>query len=253
MAELEEPTNRIDDFKNYFEQVSTLMFGETGTQHKSLANIISSFENLELTSEQKGTIIGELALQTAIQFNKDATSAALDLIRMEPEFELKLAQRDAAEAGALLTKRQVQGYDDNLLLKIVEEQGGLASFAVNAGSDSAQTTINDLKTKMTAVEARVLPLDGTLECPLPAQITPIPTSFVATSITNNSISLSWNPVINATSYLIYKDGILAATYGSVTYIASGLDANTKYAFTVKASINGELSDHTNALVIKTSV
>lgn len=241
---LEEPISRIDNFTDYYETITTKMLGETGSQKKAIDLIESTFERLELTSEDKGKILAEIAVQTTVQFNKDAKDAALELIKMEPDFELKQAQRD-------FTIRQTQGYDDNLLLKIVEEQGGLASFAVNAGSDSAQTTINDLKTKMAAVEGRVQPLSNETVV-VATQITPVPTNFVATTITDTTISLSWTAVTNATSYLVYKDGVLASTSGNVTYNDTGLTANTKYAYTVKASINGIKSDHTNALVIKTS-
>ena len=242
----EEPVSRIDDFTNYYEKCIVKMVGDNSAQSKALEQIAKMFDDMGISSEQKGQAMTELAVQMAVQFNKDATGAALDLIRMEPEFELKTAQRD-------FTLRQIQGYDDNLLLKIVEEQGGLASFAVNAGSDSAQTTINDLKAKMTAVEARVQPLDGGSSCPTPTPVTPIPTSLTATIITSNSITIAWNAVVGATSYLVYKDGLLAATSGSLSFTSNDLDSETKYAFSVKASIDGVLSDHTNALVVTTTI
>lgn len=244
--EIEEPISRIDDFTNYYEQCIVKMVGENSAQSKALEQIKKVFEELEISSEQKGQALTELSVQMAVQFNKDATGAALELIRMEPEFELKSAQRD-------FTIRQIQGYDDNLLLKIVEEQGGLASFAVNAGSDSAQTTINDLKAKMTAVESRVKTLDGSSSCQTTTPITPIPTNLVPAEITSSSITISWNPVVNATSYLVYKDGLLAATSGSLSFVDTELNAETKYAYTVKASINGVLSDHTNTLVVTTTI
>lgn len=241
-----EPLSRIDDFTTYYEQCIVKMVGENSAQSKALDQIKKVFEDLEISSEQKGQALTELAVQMAVQFNKDATGAALDLIRMEPEFELKSAQRD-------FTLRQIQGYDDNLLLKIVEEQGGLASFAVNAGSDSAQATINELKLKISAVESRVKPLEGGTNCPVPTPITPVPTVLTPTTITSNSITIVWNPVVNATSYLVYKDGLLAATSGSLSFVDTDLDADTKYAYTVKASINGILSDHTNTLVVTTAI
>lgn len=250
---VEEPVNRIDDFTNYYAQIIAKMFGEEGAQKKSIENIVSSFEELELTSEQKGTLIGELAVQTAINLNRDATNASLELLKIEPEFELKAAQRDVSIAQAKLTDRQRQGYDDNMLLKLVEEQGGLASFAVNAGSDTAQTTINDLKAKMLLVQERVTPLTGLPSCPVPTPITPIVTNFISSSITSSSITLSWNAVTGGTSYLLYKDGILLSTSSALNFTDTGLTASTKYAYTVKASINGILSDHTNALVVTTSV
>lgn len=242
---LEEPLKRVDTFTDYYSKCIVKMLGDESSFVKALDKIDTIFNELEISSEQKGIAITEMAKEMAVQFNKDATQAALELIRMEPEFELKTVQRD-------FTIRQIQGYDDNLLLKLVEEQGGLASFAVNAGSDSAQDAINELKTKMTLVSNRVKALDGESNCPVPTQVTPVPTSLISTTVTENSITISWNPVANATSYLVYKDGILAATSGSLTYVASGLSADTKYAFTVKASINGIVSDYTSALVVKTN-
>ena len=249
---IEEPVGRIDDFTGYYSQIILKMFGAEGAQKKSIDNIVSAFQELELSSEQKGTLLGELAVQTAINLNRDATNAALELLKLEPEFELKSAQRDVSVAQAKLTDRQRQGYDDNLLLKLVEEQGGLASFAVNAGSDTAQSTINDLKTKMLLVQERVLPLTGLPSCPEPTPITPVVNNFIASGITNNTIVLSWDAVVGGTSYLLYKDGVLTSTSSALTFTDTGLDADTKYAYTIRASINGELSNHTNALVIKTS-
>ena len=250
--QIEEPVGRIDDFTQYYSQIILKMFGAEGAQKKSIDNIVSAFQELELSSEQKGALLGEIAVQTAVNLNRDATNAALELLKLEPEFELKSAQRDVSVAQAKLTDRQRQGYDDNLLLKLVEEQGGLASFAVNAGSDTAQSTINDLKAKMSLVQARVLPLSGLPSCPVPTPITPIVNNFIASGITNNTIVLSWDAVIGGTSYLLYKDGVLTSTSSALTFTDTGLDADTKYAYTIRASINGELSNHTNALVIKTS-
>lgn len=241
-----EPTNRIDDFTNYYGKCIVKMVGEESAQVKALDIIAKAFDDAGISTEQKGIAMTEMAVQMAVQFNKDATQAALEIIKMEPEFELKASQRD-------LTIRQTQGFDDNLLLKIVEEQGGLASFAVNAGSDTAQNTINDLKLKMQAVETRVIPLGEGSNCPIPTPITPVPTNFHSGSITSDMISINWNPVVDASSYLVYKDGILVSTQGHLSFIDTGLTADTKYAYAVKASIYGVLSDYTNTLVITTAL
>ena len=85
--DLEEPTSRIDNFTDYYETITTKMLGETGSQKKAIELIQSTFESLELTSEDKGKILAEIAVQTTVQFNKDATNAALELIKMEPDFD----------------------------------------------------------------------------------------------------------------------------------------------------------------------
>lgn len=241
-----EPVSRIDDFTDYYGKAIVKMVGTDSAQIKAIDLIAKTFDELGISTEQKGAALSEMAVQMAIQFNKDATNAALELIRMEPEFELKAAQRD-------LTVRQIQGFDDSILMKMVEEQGGLASFAVNAGSDTAQTTINDLKLKMQAVETRVVPLGGGSNCPIPTPITPVPTNFNSGSIQQDMISIHWNAVIDATSYLVYKDGILVSTQGHLSFIDTGLTPNTKYAYAIKASINGVESNYSNTLVVTTEV
>jgi len=48
-------------------------------------------------------------------------------------------QRELLEAQKHLVDRQTQGYDDNLLVKAAEFQGGLASFAVNSAPENPST------------------------------------------------------------------------------------------------------------------
>ncbi len=50
-------------------------------------------------------------------------------------------QQSLIEVQTRLVNRQVDGYGDNLLVKAAEFQGGLASFAVNSGSDTANSAI----------------------------------------------------------------------------------------------------------------
>lgn len=74
------------------------------------------------------------------------------LIRSQCVTEGKQQGMITAQTG--LVNRQTAGYGDNMLVKAAEFQGGLASFAVNSGSDTAgsaitafQTTINQMKTR----------------------------------------------------------------------------------------------------------
>lgn len=244
MADPTDPTIKRDDFINYYQTYTTSMLGVDSFQDKMLTRIGTIFDDANIGTEQKGIALTELAVQTAVQYNKDAIQAALDTIRLEPEFELKAAQRD-------LVVRQTQGYDDNLKVKIMETQGSLASFAVNANSDSAQDAINDLKAKMTDLDDRVTSVGAGNNCPVPTPITPVPANFTTTAITDTTIDLVFDAVVNATLYKIYKDGSLIATQSGVTYQDTGLTAETKYAYNVKASINGIESDLSLTLAVTT--
>lgn len=236
--------DKKDEFITNYNDISVAMLGETSFQKVMLSNIAEVFNAADIGTEQKGVALTELAVQTAISYNKDAIQSALDVIRLAPDFDLKESQK-------ALVDRQIQGYDDNLLIKVAEQQGGLASFAVNANSDSAQSTINDLKSKLLAIEERVLDLDGNASCPAITPVTPQPTGLIATSVTDTSISIEWNEVVGATLYKVYKDGLLVATSGSVLFNDTGLDELTKYSYAVKASIDGIESDYTSSLVVQT--
>lgn len=62
-----------------------------------------------------------------------------------------------------------------------------------------------------------------------------PTGLVATPIDNNSISLTWNTVSNATNYAIYDcNGIYIKDVTSNSSIIGGLTENTYYSFKLRA-------------------
>lgn len=56
-----------------------------------------------------------------------------------------IADTSLTEEQILKVTRDIDGYDDQLVLKAMENQGSLASFAVNSNSDTAQCTIDTLK------------------------------------------------------------------------------------------------------------
>lgn len=54
------------------------------------------------------------------------------------------------------------------------------------------------------------------------------------SYTGNTITVSWPAVSGATSYKIYKDGVLVDAAATSPYTVTGLTGNTSYALTAKA-------------------
>lgn len=240
-----EPVDRIDEFVDNYNKITSAMLGADSFQKKMIENINDIFDSAGISTEQKGVALTELSSQTSVQYNKDAVSSALEVIKLAPDFELKAIQRD-------LVARQIKGFDDNLKVKIMETQGSLASFAVNANSDNAQNTINDLKEKMSEIDSRVAPINPGDNCPVPTPITPVPSDFLALSITDTSIELSFNVVQNATLYLIYRDGVLISQSSQIGFTDSALTPSTKYAYNIKASVNGILSDFSSTLIVSTT-
>ena len=61
-----------------------------------------------------------------------------------------------------------------------------------------------------------------------------PTGLTVTGTTSSSVSLSWQAVSNAGTYLVLKNGSQAASTSSTSATVTGLAASTTYTFTVEA-------------------
>jgi poly(3-hydroxybutyrate) depolymerase len=59
-----------------------------------------------------------------------------------------------------------------------------------------------------------------------------PTGLSATGVSSSSIALSWNPVANASSYNIYRNGTKVGSSTSTSYTDTGLAASTTYNYQV---------------------
>jgi cellulose binding protein with CBM2 domain/fibronectin type III domain protein len=62
-----------------------------------------------------------------------------------------------------------------------------------------------------------------------------PTGLAVTGTTSSSVSLSWQAVSNAASYIVLRDASRVATVTSTSATVTGLAAATSYTFTVEAS------------------
>ncbi|MFD7324592.1 chitinase [Streptomyces sp. NPDC059875] len=67
------------------------------------------------------------------------------------------------------------------------------------------------------------------------QIPATPTGLAAGSPTSTSVPLSWPAVPGATSYKVYRGGVLVATVTGTSYTATGLAPSTSYSFQVSAA------------------
>jgi hypothetical protein len=193
------------------------------------------FNDFGLTSEQLGEATAQMFIQTTLQYNKDAITATNSMMKLEAEEPIKQAQEE-------LTRRQTQGYDDNLLVKTLEQRGSVATFNVNSSPETAQPAIDSMNQTVERIEKRVQPLeDGEATTTLPADV-PTPLSLGVDTQTDTTITVSWATVINATSYELFLDGVSIATTGQSIQTIDSLTANTKYAFNVRAYIDDRVSE-----------
>ena len=138
-------------YLQYFKSISEEMMSETSPFAVMTEKVIEQFNSLGLTNEEKAKALVSIYAQETASINSEASKAALVLLDQDRKDALVDAQIETEE-------RKKQGYDDNVLIEIMKAQGGLASFAVNANSDTAQDTIDDLHVIMDTVEDRVCDL-----------------------------------------------------------------------------------------------
>lgn len=219
-------------YLEYYKAIAKEMTSVESVYDLMIKRLLEEFQDLGIDNEQKADKLSTLLMQIIPVFEELAGKSAREVIVLESDVPLKAEQANEAV-------RKTQYYDDRLLETVMEKQADLASFAVNANSDSSQSTINDLKVKMSNIEARVTAV-GTPA--VPATVVPYPTGLLAYGATATTLNISWNAVVGATSYTLYRDGVQIASTGSLSFVSNGLSASTKYAYNVKAYINTFFSD-----------
>jgi len=232
-------------YKSYYEDLSIQMVSKNSMFVKMTEELNKRMLEFGITPEQKAELESQMLTTLIPQFEQIADNKARELMKLEAEIPLKEAQTSEAV-------RKIQAYDDNMLNTVVEQQAGLASFAVNANSDTAQSTIDELKAKMAEVEKRVIPVDGGSVPPEPETVVSVPNGLSVTDVTTDSITLEWQPVLDATSYVLYRDGVQVASSGALSFVDLALTAVTKYAYNVKA-FRGSSSSELSTTVIGVTV
>jgi hypothetical protein len=131
-------------YLQYYGSISTEMLKDTAPFGVLTEKLLEQFKALGLTNEEKAKALSQIYSEEMKYIDSEASKASLSLLQLE--------ETNSTE------ERKRQGYDDNILIEIMKAQGGLASFAVNANSDTAQDTIDDLHVIMDKVEDRACDL-----------------------------------------------------------------------------------------------
>ena len=78
-----------------------------------------------------------------------------------------------------------------------------------------------------------------------------PTGLALSYFTSNSCSVAWSPVVGATNYEVYVNGLLTGVTSSASYYITGLNANTPYNISVAASNTSGASLQSTAIGVRT--
>ena len=231
----------IENYKAY----ASAMFAEGSPYQLAKTDIKDLFHEFGLVNAEHGQVLAQTLAQLATSANSEALKAGQSTLTLSKDVALKQAQAE-------LVIRQTRGYDDNLLVKVTEFQSGVTQFAVNAGGDNIQASVDNLNVKINQVETRV---DNGTYIPdaLPDEILVAPTVNLSTSITSVSFRVNWNTVVGATSYVCYIDGIDVSSAGqNETFVDfTGATPDTKYAINVVAYSNTTKGKLSNTIITTT--
>ncbi len=135
-------------YLQYYTSISAKMMLPVSPFGVMTEKIVKQFNDMGLTNEEKAGALVAVYTEECKSINAQASAAALELLKQEDSTELNDAKVDTEV-------RKVRGYDDNLYVELMKAQSGLASFAVNANSSTAQDTIDDLHEIMDKVSDRI--------------------------------------------------------------------------------------------------
>lgn len=79
----------------------------------------------------------------------------------------------------------------------------------------------------------------------------VPTGVTATAIAYDRANIAWNAVVGATSYQIFRNGVVVGTSPANSYADTGLSGSTFYSYTVKAANSAGTSDASTAVTVTT--
>ena len=105
-----------------------------------------------ITEDSKKTLMDAQAITEGAKQSDLTAASALKAAQTTTEG----TQNELITSQKTLVDRQITGYGDNLIIKAGEYQGGLASFAVNAGSDDAGDAITAFQTTISEMKARAV-------------------------------------------------------------------------------------------------
>jgi len=215
-----------------YESLTKAIVGPKSIIGRQAQNIKAQFDNFGLTNEQLGEALTKLYIDATIAFNKDALGHSIALVKIDTDIELK-------EAQTKLVERQEQGYSDNLLVKTLEHQSSVASYAINKSglANESLNKENGILERMYKTENTLLKIATGEEQPEPVQIPIAPTGVNATAGAVGEVTIAWNNVSEAKKYKVYRYSLTGDTYAytnSPSYADTGLSVGEVYTYFVSA-------------------
>jgi len=169
-------TTLLQDYNANLDSVISTMIKNNSLRDKQRKELNKLFDDFGFTNDQIAQVIAQTVIAETQYLNQYGNMAAIELLKeararelqikqiekIDKEIELLVKQIIQAQNQAdliakqqTLIERQEKGYDDNLLSKAAEYEASLASFAVNADSDSAQAAIDKFVSTIAELKDRI--------------------------------------------------------------------------------------------------
>lgn len=78
---------------------------------------------------------------------------------------------------------------------------------------------------------------------------PAPTGVSATLMADNNVYVSWNPVTNATSYWVYRDGIVLSIIQATNFTDMYAGTHITHTYNIAAVVNSTLGPQSSGAQI----
>ena len=172
------PTGFDADLK----QIMIDLTGPGSVYDKVMTDINDRFIEYGLTNQERATVMAQLGTVAIQSLSTAGISAIMQKYQVD---ETRNAQKDAMDPAinklekykidqnvnldqqkidnqtklndeqVRLVKRQTRGYDDNMLIKVMEQRAQNVSYALSVDSGKIQETINKMNAATTTIEGRI--------------------------------------------------------------------------------------------------
>jgi len=136
-----------EKYKAYFSEFITEYTKAGSFFDQTKGDSETELNNFNILPEEKAKLYIDFKVRILQAMYSQASQATVALLGEE-------VNRD-------LISRQIQGFDDNLLIELTKMQGNVASFFVNSNPSGAQSVLDDLKDMMQTISQRATLLQGT--------------------------------------------------------------------------------------------
>jgi len=142
-----------DEYIVVYKALTEQMLSANGLFERVLNKFKEDFDTGGLTNEQSALAKSQLYASVYQTIESEAGKNSISILKSGADEASVLENINLTKAKKALVDRERRGFDDNLRIKKAEYNGNVASFAINANSDSAQSALTRFDSSIEAITA----------------------------------------------------------------------------------------------------